>query len=123
MTAETRFAATVRGLRQARGWSQSRLALEMASYGHILHQTTVAKLETASRPIRLSEAVSLALIFQISIEDAIRGDDAVARVNAQISIAEAELAAAEATLAQKRRNLTELYAQVIWDLSDEVRSS
>jgi transcriptional regulator with XRE-family HTH domain len=55
----------LRLLRQGRGWSQQDVAEKMAAYGYKWHQTTVAKLEAAARPLRVNEAVDLAVLFGI----------------------------------------------------------
>ena len=66
---EVVVAQRVRELRRSRGWTQDDLAREMAARGWPMHQTTIAKLETQVRPIRLNEAATLAAIFEVSIHD------------------------------------------------------
>jgi len=55
----------VRELRAARGWSQEALGRRMTSLGYPMHQTTVAKLEAGTRPLRVSELVALADILGV----------------------------------------------------------
>jgi transcriptional regulator with XRE-family HTH domain len=54
----------VRALRKLRGWSQVDLGLRLD-----LHQTSVAKLESAGRSIRVNELATLAAIFDVRLED------------------------------------------------------
>lgn len=61
------LATAVRSLRQERGWTQEQLAARLAVYGFVMHQTTIAKLEAAERPIRLNEAAALAAIFETTL--------------------------------------------------------
>jgi RNA polymerase sigma factor (sigma-70 family) len=52
-----------RQYREALGWSQDELGRRLGEYGFPMHQTTVAKLEAGTRPIRLDEVWALSLIF------------------------------------------------------------
>ncbi len=58
----------VRQLRTERGWSQEQLAEKLNGLGWAVHQTTIAKLEAGSRPIRIAEADTLAVAFGLPIE-------------------------------------------------------
>ncbi len=58
----------VRQLRMERGWSQEQLAEKLNSLGWAVHQTTIAKLEAGTRPIRIAEADTLAVAFGLPIE-------------------------------------------------------
>jgi len=58
----------VRQLRTERGWSQEQLAEKLNGLGWAVHQTTIAKLEAGSRPIRIAEADTLAVAFRLPIE-------------------------------------------------------
>jgi transcriptional regulator with XRE-family HTH domain len=62
------IAQKVRQLRIERGWSQEDLAERMTRLGWPMHQTTVAKLEAAKRPIRAGEVYALALVFGLPIQ-------------------------------------------------------
>ena len=59
-------AAQLRELRQAAGFSQVRLAREMAARGWPWHQQTVAQVEAAQRVVRLGELADLADLFGIT---------------------------------------------------------
>jgi transcriptional regulator with XRE-family HTH domain len=52
--------------RQERGWSQSEVARRMEAYGYNWHQTTVGRVESGKRPLRLNEAVHVAAMFGVS---------------------------------------------------------
>lgn len=65
-TLERLVASRVRNLRLAFGFTQAELAELMSQHGHRMHQTTVAALESASRPIRVDEVETLAAIFNTS---------------------------------------------------------
>ena len=58
----------VRQLRTERGWSQEQLAEKLNGLGWAVHQTTIAKLEAGTRPIRIAEADTLAVAFGLPIE-------------------------------------------------------
>ncbi|MCW2651571.1 MAG: hypothetical protein QOE41_4618 [Mycobacterium sp.] len=44
------FGTTVKDLRRARGWTQEELAKRLTAAGYPMHQTTVAKMESGTRP-------------------------------------------------------------------------
>ncbi len=62
------IAEKVRQLRTERGWSQDDLARRMEELGWPMHQTTVAKLEAAKRPIRAAEVYALAMAFGLPMQ-------------------------------------------------------
>jgi uncharacterized protein (DUF3084 family) len=77
----------------------------MDAYGYDWHQTTVGRIESAQRPLRLNEAVHLAALFEVPAEMLLSsGLDAevdlgtldIDTLDAQIKQARARLAAAEA---------------------------
>lgn len=55
----------VRLLREERGWSQTELARRLSDLGLDMHQTTVAKMESGRRPLRVSEAVAITQALKI----------------------------------------------------------
>lgn len=66
-------------MREVRGWSQSELARRLGDAGIPgIHQTTIARIEAGTRPIRLAEAVALARIFELRVDDLVESDDASA---------------------------------------------
>ncbi len=60
---ETVIGAKIKQLREERHWSQSQLAERLGELGFDLHQTTIAKMESGRRPLRVSEAVAVAQVF------------------------------------------------------------
>jgi transcriptional regulator with XRE-family HTH domain len=54
-------------LRQIQGWSQQDVAEKMRAYGYRWSQSTVTRLEAATRPIRLNELADLAALFGIPV--------------------------------------------------------
>ena len=76
---EREFGMRVRALRNARGWTQDRLAAEMTRRGFAMHQTTIAKLESASRPTTLGELSELARLFRVNPLELMDLNAAVAR--------------------------------------------
>lgn len=53
-------------LREERGWSQAEVARRMEASGYHWHQTTVGRIESGKRPLRLNELVQLAAMFGVS---------------------------------------------------------
>ena len=81
---ERLFGARVRELRQARGWTQEELARRLTDAGYSVHQTTIAKLEGATRPTDVAEAAAIAAIFGVSIGTLFR--TAPTRIAAQLEL-------------------------------------
>lgn len=75
---ETRFRERVKRERERRGWSQSDLAKRLSVKGiHSIYATTVAKIESGDRAVRIDEAAALADLFDVST-DALMGRAAMA---------------------------------------------
>jgi transcriptional regulator with XRE-family HTH domain len=67
-TTEQRAAARVRALRVAMSLSQGALAIEMRQRGYSgWTQSTIAKLEAASRPLRVNELADLAAVLRTTV--------------------------------------------------------
>lgn len=64
---EKRFGEVVRGWRQDRNWSQEDVAEKLRHQGFEMHQTTVAKIERGTRPLRVAEATALAAVFKMPV--------------------------------------------------------
>lgn len=60
---EVAMGRRIQALREQRGWSQAEFAEQLGRRGFEMHQTTVAKLERGGRPLRVAEAVAIALMF------------------------------------------------------------
>lgn len=65
---EATVAKNVRRLREGRGLSQQQLGTDLFLHGVGMHQTTVAKLEAGSKPLRLNEVAAIASYFVVPIE-------------------------------------------------------
>ena len=64
-TGRRSFGDNVRHWRRERNWSQEDLADKLRSEGIDLHQTSVAKIERGTRPLRVAEAAAIATIFRV----------------------------------------------------------
>jgi transcriptional regulator with XRE-family HTH domain len=70
LATEERFGGRVRALREATGYPQRHVAAVMTLvYGLEWGQQTVARVESAQRPIRLIEAAALAELFDLPLAD------------------------------------------------------
>ena len=67
-SAEERFAANLRALRERAGMSQSALAAAMAERGRPWHQSTVYRVEAGKQPVSFGEATDLAAILRTSLD-------------------------------------------------------
>jgi transcriptional regulator with XRE-family HTH domain len=67
--AETSFRERMKRERQTRDWSQADLAelLQARGLGHI-YPTTVAKIESGERAVRIDEATAIADLFEVSVD-------------------------------------------------------
>lgn len=63
-----RYGLAVRDAREALGWSQNELArLLSAEFGEPFYQTTIARIESGSRPVRLDEARALNAVLGLNV--------------------------------------------------------
>src|SRR5580692_9813848 len=70
--AELSVGERIRGLRRARGWSAQRLADEAAQAGaKLLKRSAIAKVEIGLRRLQLDEAIIIAKIFDVPVDDLI----------------------------------------------------
>jgi transcriptional regulator with XRE-family HTH domain len=63
---EKSFGEKVRQWRRERNWSQEDVADKLRLQGFDMHQTTVAKIERGTRPLRVAEAAAIATLFRVS---------------------------------------------------------
>lgn len=108
LEAEERIGRRVRELRQARGWSQEQLASAMTDLGVTMHQTTVAKVEAAARPIRVNEAAVFAAVLGVRLVDlletaVVAEDESTREARARYREAQHLVLAAQASLAVASR--------------------
>lgn len=66
---EVQAGRALRRLRLARNWSQEEVAVRMTAYGYDFHQTTIAKIEAAQRPLRVRELADLAALYGVEVQD------------------------------------------------------
>lgn len=68
------FAVQMSERRRAKGWSQTELAKRVTEAGIKFHQTTVQRIESGERPLRLTEALAIADALDAKFEAMLRGD-------------------------------------------------
>ena len=68
---EVQAGRALRRLRAARGWSQEEVARRMKAYGYDFHQTMIAKIEAAQRPIRVRELADFAALYGVEVHELI----------------------------------------------------
>jgi transcriptional regulator with XRE-family HTH domain len=68
---EAQAGRALRRLRTARGWSQEEVARRMKAYGYDFHQTMIAKIEAAQRPIRVRELADFAALYGVEVHELI----------------------------------------------------
>jgi transcriptional regulator with XRE-family HTH domain len=68
---EVQAGRALRRLRMARGWSQEEVARQMKAYGYDFHQTMIAKIEAAQRPIRVRELADFAALYGVEAHELI----------------------------------------------------
>ncbi|MEV1170132.1 helix-turn-helix transcriptional regulator [Nonomuraea sp. NPDC049784] len=66
---EKAFGAALRDRRQRRNWTQQDLADKVAELGVTLHQSAIARIEAGARPVRLHEALVLARVLVVDLQD------------------------------------------------------
>ena len=76
LTLEILAGRQLRLLRQGRGWSQAEVAERMKAYGYSWNQSTVTRIESASRPTRLNELADLAALYEVPFIRLLRPDPA-----------------------------------------------
>jgi transcriptional regulator with XRE-family HTH domain len=64
---EVQAGRALRRLRLAKGWSQEEVARRMQAYGYDFHQTMIAKIEAAQRPLRVRELADFAALYGADI--------------------------------------------------------
>jgi transcriptional regulator with XRE-family HTH domain len=108
---EAQAGRALRRLRLARNWSQDEVAVRMTAYGYDFHQTTIAKIEAAQRPLRVRELADFAALYGVEVQDLVYPpsrslpeiDQEIADVRARLEIAQAEAGAAAHQLDRARR--------------------
>jgi transcriptional regulator with XRE-family HTH domain len=65
-----RLGLLIRAKREAKGWSQERLASEMAARGFPWRQSTLTRIENGQRNILWDEAIAVALLLGFNLGEA-----------------------------------------------------
>lgn len=68
---EVQAGRALRRLRMLRGWSQEEVAKRMQAFGYEFHQTMVAKIEAAQRPLRVRELADFAALYGVEVQELI----------------------------------------------------
>lgn len=67
-TADERAGGNLRGFREGAGMPQSELARRMTAAGHPWQQSTVARAESGTQPLRAGELETLAAMFRVPVD-------------------------------------------------------
>lgn len=67
-TADERIGGNLRGFREGAGMSQDELARRMTEAGHPWQQSTVARAEAGTQPLRGRELETLAAMFRVPVD-------------------------------------------------------
>lgn len=64
-----RFRENMRYIREEKGWSQGELSRRLLESGwSVFHQTTITRIESGSRQVRLDEAIAIANALHVTLE-------------------------------------------------------
>jgi transcriptional regulator with XRE-family HTH domain len=96
VAAETNFAENLKAARASRNLTQADVADQMVARGFKWHPPTVYKVEKGVRPVQLGEALALAQILDMKVEDMAKPDDG--SVLRRVAIAKVHLRMATAML-------------------------
>lgn len=110
MATDKQIGTNIRRLREAKGLSQADLAERL---GDGFHQQTVGKIETGARPLRLSEASQLSLVFGVGIASLAQDDDDAASATAALIAARSRVS----DTCQQIRDLAYVLADQLVDLA------
>ncbi|WKX00244.1 MULTISPECIES: helix-turn-helix transcriptional regulator [Rhodococcus] len=69
---EMNFVTQMQALREAKGWSQTEFAKRLAENGLKFHQPTVQRIESGIRPLKLTEALTIAEVLETRLEVMLR---------------------------------------------------
>lgn len=87
---EVQTGRALRRLRLSQGWSQEAVARRMQAYGYDFHQTMIAKIEAAQRPLRVRELADFAALYDVEVRNLIfPPNDSLAEVDREIAEVEA----------------------------------
>jgi transcriptional regulator with XRE-family HTH domain len=108
-TADRLFGERLRALREERGMSQQTLVALLVDLGiSSWHQTTVGKVEVGTRSVRLAEAIAVAAVFDMTVDELLEDPDSEhsrSRRARQLLARGSELAVIESLLQDRERQL------------------
>ncbi|MCE3555136.1 helix-turn-helix domain-containing protein [Pseudonocardia sp. RS11V-5] len=114
--ADAHFGRRLRALREERGLSQQHVVNALLEHGIAnWHQTTVAKIEAGTRPVRLSEAMACASLFDLTVDEMLidpESEEARDRWSRELSARRRELDLVEQLLLQRRREIEDAQARL-----------
>src|ERR1700730_14260039 len=107
---EVQAGRALRRLRLSKGWSQEEVARRMRSYGYDFHQTMIAKIEAAQRPLRVRELADFAALYGVEVQDLVypptgslpETDQEIAEITARQDMVQAQAADARQELVVAR---------------------
>jgi transcriptional regulator with XRE-family HTH domain len=110
---EVQVGRALRRLRLSRGWSQEQVATYMQNFGYDFHQTMIAKIEAAQRPLRVRELADFAALYGVEINELIyprngslaKIDEELAEVEAHCVVIRQKVSASAQALRQARAML------------------
>jgi transcriptional regulator with XRE-family HTH domain len=112
---EVQAGRALRRLRLSRGWSQEEVARRMQAYGYDFHQTMIAKIEAAQRPLRVRELADFAALYGVEVQQLIYPSSSSAEEVAR-EITEVELR--RTLFRQEAKNAAARVSQAKADLAD-----
>jgi transcriptional regulator with XRE-family HTH domain len=108
---EEQAGKALRKLRLARNWSQQEVATRMTAYGYDFHQTTIAKIEAAQRPLRLRELADFAALYGVEVQELVHAPTrALPEVDQEIEDIAAQLGQAQAAAVMSAQNVEATHA-------------
>lgn len=110
---EVQAGRALRGLRTARGWSQEEVGRRMKAYGYDFHQTMIAKIEAAQRPLRVRELADFAALYGMEVHELIYPPaGSLKEVNREIATLNDHLRVADKDVRTRRQTLDQARAAV-----------
>ena len=108
---EVQAGRALRRLRTARGWSQEEVGRRMKAYGYDFHQTMIAKIEAAQRPLRVRELADFAALYGMEVHELIYPPaGSLKEVNGEIAMLTDHLLVADRDVQARRQELDKAQA-------------
>jgi transcriptional regulator with XRE-family HTH domain len=110
---EVQAGHALRRLRTARGWSQEEVGRRMKAYGYDFHQTMIAKIEAAQRPLRVRELADFAALYGVEVHELIYPPaGSLTELSREIATLTDHLKAADKNVQNRRQALDKARAAV-----------